>query len=179
MKPSLERAHLRLVPASDKAAEAAAATGAGSGERQLSLPYLDTSSVFLVNVSSLRTSDFSSMLERLCPRWVFDVRAVPRFDTLASSRASAFALFDKTKSHYVDVFGRLGIKSYRSVESNPIYWSDTIVGILKTQSRSGPYFFLFDDEPLLRTSDNILPSVMEGTVGRPVHFETVGQTAAL
>ncbi len=161
--------HLRLVPT--KAHSEIKPANYLESAKQLSFPYPETSSVFLVYVDSFSRNDFADILSVYIPRWIFDVRAVPRLDTIAASRLSAFTLFEKNKVSYIDLFGRLGIKSYRSADSNPAFWSRSVVELLKNSESKGPYLFLFDNEKLLRAADKILPNIIKPVIGRSARFE--------
>jgi len=138
--------------------------------KQLSFPYPDASTVFLVYVGSIGKDAFAQILGDYAPRWIIDVRAVPRLDTIAGSRLSAFAFFERTKTSYIDLFGRLGIRSYCVAESNPAFWSSAVFKLLKNSDRKGPYLFLFDNERLLQIADDILPEVIQPVVGKSARF---------
>jgi hypothetical protein len=142
-------------------------------EKQLAFPYPETSTVFLVYVESMGRDEFARILGDFVPRWVIDVRAVPRLDIIAASRVSAFNLFEKAEATYVDLFGRLGIKSYRSAESNPAFWSSAVFNLLKNSDRKGPYLFLFDNEQLMKTADDVLPEAMLPVVGKDACFANI------
>jgi hypothetical protein len=129
---------------------------------ECSFPHAEASTVLLVFVDSIGKDEFARILGEHAPGWIIDVRAVPRLDTIAVSRLSAFSLFERASASYVDLFGRLGIKSYRVAESNPAYWRNAVFDLLNGSDREGPYLFLFDDEPLFF----ILPGVIELVLGK-------------
>ena len=143
------------------------------GHQQLSLPYPETSSVLLVLLEAIGKNEFSQILEEFAPNWIIDVRAVPRLDKIAVSRLSAFTLFEKFHTSYVDLFGRLGIKSYRAAESNPAFWSGAVIELLKNSNQKGPYFFLFDNEELLSATCKVLPSFIEPLIGKTPRFAQI------
>ncbi|HEY4369682.1 MAG TPA: hypothetical protein VGN07_20780 [Steroidobacteraceae bacterium] len=132
---------------------------------QLSFPYPDSDTTYLLFLDEVDKPAFKRMATLLAPQWIFDVRTVPRLDMIASSRISAFALFEQLRASYIDVFGRLNVKSYRSVESNPAFWCETVTEILCASKRKGPYFFLFDDLPLLEISSKVLASALSASQG--------------
>jgi hypothetical protein len=165
--------HLRLVSAQETGKEKLAKP-TQRRDKQLSFPYPDASTVFLVYVEALGKEEFARILGNYAPRWIIDVRAVPRLDTIAASRLSAFSLFERTKASYVDLFGRLGIKSYRSVESNPAFWGSAVFDLLKDTERRGPYLFLFDNEQMLRVADHVLPDVIMPAIGKTARFAHIG-----
>ena len=165
--------HLRLIKTQEEQSNKSSQPSV-KREKQLAFPYPETATVFLVLVPTLRSEDFARMLGDSTPRWIIDVRAVPRLDILATSRMSAFALFERMKANYVDLFGRLGIRSYRAAESNPAFWSGALVDILRKSEKKGPYFFLFDDERLIQSADEILPDAIKSIVGKGAHFARIG-----
>ncbi|WP_119422952.1 hypothetical protein [Desertibaculum subflavum] len=126
--------------------------------------------MFLAYVDSMRKDEFEKIVRELTPRWIIDVRAVPRLDTIASSRSAAFALFERCRAHYVDLFGRLGIKSYRAAESNPAFWGRAVFELLNGSERKGPYLFLFDNRPLLQIADKMLLEAIKPAVGKAAHI---------
>lgn len=165
--------HLRLIVTPAKASDPKRPTDAHPRDRQLAFPYPEVSAVFLVYVDSMGRDEFAKIVGDFTPRWIIDVRAVPRLDTIAASRLSAFHLFEKAKAAYVDLFGRLGIKSYRSAESNPAFWGSAVFELLRDSERKGPYLFLFDNEQLMKAADDVLPDVIQPVVGKTPHFALI------
>ena len=176
MKRPAATPHLRLI-VSEEGEHGAAKKASLPRHEQLSFPYPETSTVFLVNLDCIGKDEFEKILGAYTPRWIIDVRAVPRLDTIAASRLSAFTLFEKSKASYVDLFGRLGIKSYRVAESNPAFWSGAVAELLRKSDRKGPYFLLFDDEQLLRVADDVLPEVIKPVVGKAARFARIQHSA--
>jgi hypothetical protein len=163
--------HLRLIVTRPEGSEdRAKANRRKPKAKQLAFPYPEASTVFLVYVESIDREEFAKIVGDCTPRWVIDVRAVPRLDTIAASRISAFNLFEHAKATYIDLFGRLGIKTYRAAESNPAFWSSTVVDLLKNSDRKGPYLFLFDNEQMMKTADDVLRGIMLSLVDKTVHF---------
>lgn len=166
--------HLRLIVTRTDGTGKTARSSMPRGH-QLAFPYPKTSTVVFLHVATIRRDEFTKILGDYMPRWIIDVRAVPRLDTIADSRRSAFTLFERARASYVDLFGRLGIKSYGAVESNPAFWSSAVSDLLLQSDRTGPYLFLFDNEQLLSSADRILPAVIKRVVGKAAHFARLGQ----
>jgi hypothetical protein len=166
--------HLRVV-ASNPEPKSRAQLPARPSERQLSFPYPEPSSVFLVYIDAFAPSDFTKMVADRAPKWIIDARAVPRLDKIAGSRSSAFGLFEKHHVSYIDLFGRLGIKSYRNADSNPVFWGAAMYELLKDSERKGPYLFLFDNEEAMKSADKILPETMQNIVGGTVQLSMIGR----
>ena len=171
--------HLRLIFARTEKSQTAKSGAPRPRERQLALPYPETTAVFFVYVDSMGREEFAKIVGDYAPRWIIDVRAVPRLDTIAPSRMLAFRLFERSKAAYVDLFGRLGIKSYRSAESNPAFWSGAVFDLLKNSERKGPYLFLFDNEQMMNSADHVLPDVMQPVVGKSAQFARIGHAEVI
>ncbi len=169
-----ETTHLRLVATKADADKTAAKPVPPQG-LQLAFPYPEASTVVFLYVAALGRDEFARIIGDYTPRWIIDVRVVPRLDTLATSRRSAFMLFDRSKAAYIDLFGRLGIKSYRAAESNPAFWGSAVYDLLKQSNRKGPYLFLFDNEQLMASADHVLPSVIKPVIGKAAHFARLGR----
>ena len=168
--------HLRLVFTTPEEPRPAKQAAKGDRSDQLALPYPEETAVFFVFVEAMDRNRFSGIVGDYAPRWVIDVRTVPRLDTIAGSRPSAFHLFRKSKASYVDLFGRLGIRSYRSADSNPAVWGIAVSEILRSSERKGPYLFLFDDETLLQAADRLLPRLIKPVIGKRARFARIGHS---
>ena len=164
--------HLRLVVRQPRSGSAGSSEGEPRPE-QLSFWYPDSSVVFLLCVAWMGREEFGAGLRRCVPQWVIDIRTVPRFDRIAASRNEAFALFEGLGATYVDLFGRLGITSYDSMESNPNNWGRAVVDLLENSDRLGPYVFLLDNEKLTARTRLVLPRVMGEVVGDGLRIETI------
>lgn len=167
--------HLRLVEEPDKIIDAESLVKCRE-HQQLAFPYPEVSTAFFLRIDRFTREEFARTLGNLTPRWIIDVRAVPRLDTVARSRSSAFDLFANAKVEYIDLFGRLGIRSYKSADANPVFWSRTVLRILAASERKGPYFFLFDDEELLFAADRILAPTLKSLVGSSTRIAHINQS---
>lgn len=169
-----EPTHLRLVVRSAESARALPKP-VHPRDQQLAFPYPEDSTVVFLHVASVGRDEFTRIIGDYAPGWIIDVRVVPRLDNVATSRRSAFMLFDRSRASYIDLFGRLGIKSYRAVESNPVFWASSVIELLKHSKRRGPYLFLFDNEQLIASADQILPGVIKPIIGKAAHFTRLGR----
>lgn len=129
------------------------------------MPYPETNAIYLLNADFVGYSEFLKVLEEYAPKWVIDVRVVPRLDTLAHSRSRAFELFHEQRANYIDLFGRLHVRSYRHADSNPAFWGKEVLTLLKAAKPAGPYLFLFDNQQLIGTSEQLLPEILLPLVG--------------
>lgn len=142
-------------------------------QEQIPLPYLDRTEFILALVTTMSWREFVELVIKNMASCVIDVRAAPRFDTLACSREAAFRLFQEQNTAYVDLFGRLGVKSYRSAESNPAVWGHGLCNLLVGSERGGPYVLLFDNHTLMMSAGNVLPRMVRGALGEEVHFRRI------
>ncbi|MGJ0620446.1 MAG: hypothetical protein ACR65Z_06995 [Methylocystis sp.] len=172
-----ETMHLRLVFTRPEAVDKTAAKSTPSRGHQLAFPYPEASTVVFLDVTAIGRDEFARIIGDYSPGWIIDVRVVPRLDTLALSRRSAFMLFDRSRAHYVDLFGRLGIKSYRAVESNPVFWGSAIYDLLKQSNRKGPYLLMFDNEQLMASADHVLPGIIKPAIGKAAQFARLDRAA--
>ncbi len=168
--------HLRLVVTTSGRPLAVTPIPKNPPSDQMALPYPEETAVFFVFVNAINQDEFTKMVGDFTPRWIIDVRVVPRLDTIAGSRPLAFDLFRKSKASYVDLFGKLGIRSYRSVESNPAFWGNAVSELLRGSERKGPYLFLFDDQPLLEAADRHLPNLIKPIIGKKARFARIGHS---
>lgn len=163
--------YLRLVDEADSARSTTRNLNSRSGDRnqQLALPYPDPFTAFFLDVNGIGVDRFVSLLRSMGPKWIIDARATPRLDMLGGSRSYAFRFFDNLGAEYVDLFGRLGLATYRSVDANPASWSDMVSRIVSSSARPfGPFLVLFDNADLLRASAEMLPQSLRRTLGRAV-----------
>ena len=63
--------------------------------------------VLFINFDSITESDFQASIEGARPRYLIDLRRVPRFDLGKLNRRQAFALFAGSKVQYLDLSGRI------------------------------------------------------------------------
>ena len=138
---------------------------------QISFPFLPPNRVpfILAFVATMNRGDFVELVIQNMPSWVIDVRTAPRFDTLVCSREAAFRLFREQNVTYIDLFGRLDVKSYRSAESNPALWGHRLCNLLTESKRSGPYVALFDNHSLMVSAGNVLPLMVQEALARISH----------
>ena len=167
--------HLRLIFDQEKGEKPA--NVCLESPEQISLPYPDRVAVIFALVTPMNRQEFVELIIQNTPSWVIDARVAPRFDTLACSREAAFKLFQEKNVTYVDLFGRLGVKSYRSAESNPAVWGDRLCNLLVESKREGPYVLLFDNQPLMVSAGNVLPRMIRGSLGDEVHFRRISNIA--
>lgn len=131
----------------------------------------------LALVSTMNWHDFVHLISNNMTSWVIDVRVAPRFDTLAWSRETAFRIFREQNALYIDLFGRLKVKSYRSAASNPVIWGKELCNLLVDSEREGPYMLLFDERTLMVGAGNVLPPMAREALGDMVNFQRITTSA--
>jgi hypothetical protein len=132
---------------------------------QLAFPFPERRSLVLADLSNFESGKFLERLVEIQPKWIFDIRAVPRFDNVARSRQYAFQCFEDVGARYIDVFGRLGISSYKSVEANPLIWAKSIPSFMDSAEPDGPFLFLFDEQGILKLAHDRLGHHFSGLLG--------------
>lgn len=143
---------------------------------QISFPFPSPNRVpfILAFVATMNRGDFVELVIQNMASWVIDVRTAPRFDTLVCSREAAFRFFREQNVTYIDLFGRLDVKSYRSADSNPALWGNRLCNLLTESKRSGPYVALFDNHSLMVSAGNVLPPMIQEALGEEIHFHRIG-----
>lgn len=162
--------HLRLVVAAGKGEDARPHP---PGAFQLSFPYPEPSSVTLLQLQGATPDLLPKMVEKLAPHLIFDVRVTPHLDVIAKSRAAAFSLFSQRKITYIDLFGRLSINSYHSVDANPSFWAPRLSEFAESTPMRGPYLFLFDNLHLMEATLLVLPNVFQRRIDKKATFSVV------
>lgn len=130
---------------------------------QLALNFFGVPELLFVKESDiLATGVFANLLESVRPHWLFDIRITPRLDFLAPNRSLAFKHFIDMKLDYIDIFGVLGTHSYRTEEARPESWGYYVASVLsEATTKNGPYMFIFDNEEIMKLSENTVPSVLK------------------
>lgn len=130
--------------------------------RQLSLfpsgndPYL----LGIVDMATISAGRFVSLLENMRPRWLVDLRPVPRFDIDRLNRRIVFDLFQKYQISYRDLAGELHILSRRDASLSSGVVARSLTKMLAesgARSSPGPIFILLDDEEHVLASVRLLP----------------------
>jgi hypothetical protein len=164
--------HLRLVSTRDAAsgpdkASSDARGGVRRHAEQLALPYLDPFTIVFANVQSIDQATFANIMASLRPKWIIDARVTPRMDILAGTRSNAFKIFGSYGVEYVDLFGQLGLGTYRSADVNPNLWIDTVGEMIATSRKPmGPYLALFDNDNLMSASKIPFVTTLNKSLGQ-------------
>ncbi|WP_129441258.1 hypothetical protein [Pseudomonas sp. ACM7] len=153
-KPSI----LRLVASSKNA------THAQSAIEETPMPVLSSTNssmrtvVLMREVEIEKNGSFADFARKFRPRCILDFRFSPRLDFFAGSRVRAFKLFDELHVEYLDIFGRAGINTNRSMEQMDDAFLKSLDHYLSNLETDGrPIILFFDNEDLLRQCKKILP----------------------
>jgi len=101
-----------------------------------------------VNFESATEADFLTMLTDGRPRYVFDLRLVPRFDIGSLNRRLVFSVFAQSSTQYSDLSGRPASKGDRGSQLDPKVLGDQILKTMRVlrSSLQGPIAFLVDNQ---------------------------------
>jgi len=146
--------------------------------RQLSLPLPEPNIIVILDVTRTGYHFFKNTLEHIRPKWIFDIRAVPRLDTIGGGRSHALREFEKIGSRYVDVFGILGVSNFKKALHNPSFWTDIVEGYIKSSpDNHGPYLALLDDNVMMNSISRHFASSISHVTGRDVSLSKIdGET---
>lgn len=173
MKNRREIPYLRLLPPGLSSPACQRRDGMRT-ETQLSLPYFDTYTIVLANVENYTAWQFELALKAVKPRWVVDARVSPRFDSIAGTRSQAFRTFGNFGATYIDLFGQLGLYSYRDADVNPEFWGCKLFRMIQnSRDASGPFLILLEDTQLLEASKTSLASKFKAV------FEKLGAPSVI
>jgi hypothetical protein len=118
----------------------------------------------LIDLSQIDGNRLVDILRELQPRWVIDLRAVPKFDFGASSRRSVLGQIQRLGSSYLDIGGLLGITSRRhSVISTgeAVEALNAAIGVQCRSSSAGTLLILLDSPEAVKASANLLPRMLK------------------
>jgi hypothetical protein len=111
--------------------------------------------LLLVTSESLRL--FASTVDRVRPRFIFDLRPLPVFDAVGMSRQVALRHIATIGAVYLDALGSADMRERRNafIHSGALTrYVDSICG----RDLRGPLLFLFDSKDDLIASSRLLPS---------------------
>lgn len=99
-----------------------------------------------IDLEKAAEEDFLTVLVAAKPRFMIDLRLVPRFDIGSMNRKLVFSLFVKSNTQYFDVSGRLGVSDRRDARLNPHVLADHLRSMVFRSSGNieGPIGFLVD-----------------------------------
>jgi len=127
-------------------------------------------------MSEATAESFESMLTRVRPTWVFDLRSVPWFDFIRFNRLKAFSSFKQTGASYRDLMGKFRIDDHHRTFISSGELSRRLGDDFKDSKSMllGPIIFLLDDNDTLDTALRVLPKTLtpspqEGWISRILH----------
>ena len=107
--------------------------------------------------------EFCEWLSATKPRWLFDLRPVPRFDIGRLNRKAVFDLFTKSGVRYRDVSGVLRMRQTHDASLASGEVAEYLSSILhetagkRTTIGVGPVLILLDDPQQFRIAAHIIP----------------------
>ncbi|HEX5750806.1 MAG TPA: hypothetical protein VFZ09_31570 [Archangium sp.] len=156
--------HLRLVvePTKQAAVKPPAKRHEPSAQRSL---FPEPSALLgLVDMSGARAGTFTALLEDVRPRWLMDLRAVPRFDMGVMNRKLFFNLFERLQIRYRDISGLAGITTRKDASLSSGAVASTLNTLLAEEPSSqgtGPLLLLMDDTARVAVAERVLPPLLE------------------
>lgn len=116
-----------------------------------------------ISMSDLSGEEFTAILTRLRPSWVFDLRPCPYFNIRLFDRRAAFDLFRSLRATYHDVTGQLKIMDRKDASLNSGAIARYIAGALSKRPWRGPVIVLVDDGECLNHALRVLPSHLKSS----------------
>jgi hypothetical protein len=169
----IARKHLRLVTLENRPDDVSLSSEKSAFQMETYVGVDQALPIYFVRESDvLHTTDFSEFLFGRNATLLFDVRVAPRLDFIASSRSLAFRKFASIGLEYFDLNGALSEYSDLFIPAMPEAWLDIVCS--KLQAVDGPnksIFFIFDDDRVLRRTQQVLPGVMRKAGQRDVRIE--------
>jgi hypothetical protein len=155
--------HLRLVVESTKqdAVKPSAKRHATIAQRSL---FPEAALLGLVDMSGARAGTFTAVLEDVRPKWLMDLRAVPRFDMGVMNRKLFFNLFERLRIRYRDISGLVGITTRKDASLSSGAVASTLNSLLAEEPSPegpGPLLLLMDDTARVAVAERVLPPLLE------------------
>lgn len=110
-----------------------------------------------VDMSCATDVALETILARVQPAWVFDLRPVPYFDIGRLDRKRMFHLFRIACTSYRDVAGRLKITNHNDASLNSGAVARFLNEAMSSRACAAPIVVLVDDEDTLGHAMRILP----------------------
>lgn len=154
-----ETRHLKVVPAPKATAGSDRDKSKAPVQPNL-FPVTSQSLLGIVNMARISAEEFTTVLQSVRPRWVFDLRPLPRFDLGWLNRREVFDLFEKCSISYQDVAGLIGASSHDDARLNPGIISNSLLDLMGN-SGSGPLVILLDNDEHISASARDLPKVLK------------------
>lgn len=121
--------------------------------------HASSDNVLLGFVDMSRATDvgLETMLSRVRPGWIFDLRPVPYFNVGSLNRKRVFELFRSSNASYRDVAGMLRITEHKDASLNSGLVGSFLSQSLAMRPLKGPIMVLVDDDDTLAHAMNALP----------------------
>jgi hypothetical protein len=116
-----------------------------------------------VDMSGARGGPFTRLLEDIRPRWLMDLRAVPRFDMGGMNRRLFFGLFERLQIRYRDISGLVGITTRHDASLSSGAVASTLNTVMSEEpnlAAPGPVLVLLDGEEAVRVAHEVLPPLL-------------------
>jgi hypothetical protein len=133
-----------------------------------------------VDMSSVSDEGFETILSRVQPSWVFDLRPVPYFDIGRLNRKRVFDLFSSLHASYRDVAGWLQITERNDASLNSGAVARYIAETLLTRPCQAPIVVLVDDDEIMDHALRVLPNHLKSSFAawRACELKTISRDGA-
>jgi hypothetical protein len=134
--------------------------------------------LLFINFEEVSESDFRTTLSGARPKFLFDLRRVPRFDLGRLNRKQAFSLFSKAGTRYLDLSRRLHVEA-ATANIDPGFAAHLVVDASNQAFDGGPAAFLVDAQQFDETNISRLVEALptnKGTAWDVLRVPLLGTT---
>jgi hypothetical protein len=136
---------------------------------------LDGSLLGFVDMSRVSDAAFETILSRVQPSFVFDLRPVPYFDIGRLNRRRVFDLFRTLRASYRDVAGALHITEHNDASLNSGAVGRVLLQMMASRPGSAPVMVLVDDDEVLEHARHVLPRYLGASLACALEVDLVSE----
>lgn len=158
-----DQPHLRLLPPADPDAKSAEHSVQGT-----LFPMTASSwTVAFVQMTSSQERSLIELLDWIRPRWVIDLRPLPRFDYGTLSRRTVFDHLDRLAVAYCDLFATLGFQTRAQAHTHIDVIADAVARMVGQPGTAiGPVVVLVDEPPSPEETTSVPRRLSEQSPGK-------------
>lgn len=157
-----DQSHLRLLPAVDPNTKSE-----GSVQHTLFPMTASSWTVAFVQLSTSQERSLIELLDWIRPRWVIDLRPLPRFDYGTLSRRRVFEHLDRLAAVYHDVFATLGFQTRSQAHTHIDVIAQTVAEVVgQPGAAMGPIVVLVDEPPSPEETTTVPRRLSEKSPGK-------------
>jgi hypothetical protein len=157
-----DQSHLRLLPAGNPNAKSE-----GSVQHALFPMTASSRTVAFVQLGTSQERSLIELLDWIRPRWVIDLRPVPRFDYGTLSRRRVFAHLDRLAAVYHDMFATLGFQTRSQAQTHIDVIAEAVAQVVgQPGAVMGPIVVLVDEPPSREETTTMPRRLLEKSPGK-------------